>query len=173
MLVKSLTKPVRISQRIVTSGLLLPSWRKPMETPRWWRKSLTEPSRLLGPTVWKSTESNGYRYFLGVRWTPRCSVLKAPDPSYCRVEEFCSRPISGDSCEDTRGETKKPRGVKATVQGDLEWCCVWGILNQFTTRIAYSGSRQQNVLSTLLKRVLIVFNIKQISLLTSESVITL
>lgn len=55
----------------------------------------------------------------------------------------------------------------------LEWCCVWGILNQFTTKIAYSGSRQQNVLSTLLKRVLIVFNIKQISLLTSESVITL
>lgn len=66
MLVKSLTKPVRIFRRIVTSGLLLPNWRKPMETPRWWRKSLTEPSHLLGLMVWKSTESNGYRYLLGL-----------------------------------------------------------------------------------------------------------
>lgn len=70
-LVKSLTKPARTSPRIGTSGSLLPNWRKPMETPRWWRKSLTEPSHLSGLTGWKSTGSSGYRYVCARSWRPR------------------------------------------------------------------------------------------------------
>lgn len=49
------------------------------------------------------------------------------------------------------------------------------LLKQFTTDIIYSGSRQQNVLGTVLKRVSVtnkVFNIKRISLLTSKWIIT-
>lgn len=112
-LVKSSTKPVRIFQQIVTSGLLLPSWKKPMETPRWWRKSSTEPSHPLGLTGWKSTESNGYRYGLGLGLATQVNPSGSVFEGYTVGSSYSALGLPTlEPCGNTISETKTQRRDK-------------------------------------------------------------